>query len=112
MIVLSSLAICTQILCPALKGWLRASYREIDAAKSKPGQPFHSYRNPTLLEPGKVYEFQIEMLPVFHTFRAGHKIWVQIASDDNPIVEALNSHTMHTIYKYLADLCIIPTMLY
>ena len=80
------------------KGWMRASYREIDVAKSKHGQPFHSYRNPTLLEPGKVYEFQIEMLPVFHTFRAGHKIWVQIASDDNPIVEALNSHTMHTIY--------------
>lgn len=81
------------------KGWLQASYREVDVARSKPGQPFHSYRNPTLLEPGKVYEFQIEMLPVFHTFKAGHKIWVQIASDDNPIVEASNSHTLHTIYK-------------
>lgn len=85
-------------VAPLSKGWLRASYREIDVARSKPGQPFHPYRNPTLLEPGKAYEFQIEMLPVFHTFKAGYRILVQIASDDNSIIEALNSHTLHTIY--------------
>jgi len=34
------------------------------------------------LEPKKVYEFQVEMKPVFHTFKAGHRIRLEIASDD------------------------------
>ncbi len=29
-----------------------------------------------------VYEFQIELTPIFHTFKAGHRVWLQIASDD------------------------------
>ncbi len=69
---------------PALltSGFLRASYREVDTAISDPGRPFHPFQNPVLLEPGTVYEFQIELTPVFHTFKAGHRIWIQIASDD------------------------------
>jgi predicted acyl esterase len=64
------------------QGILRASYREVDGAKSRPGQPLHPFRKRDPLEPNTVYEFQIEMLPAFHTFKAGHKIWLQIASDD------------------------------
>lgn len=63
-------------------GHLKASFREIDESKSKPGQPFHPFQNPALPEPNKVYEYQIEIWPIFHTFRKGHKIWVQIASVD------------------------------
>lgn len=64
------------------RGNLKASYREIDETKSRPGQPYHPFRNPVLPEVGKVYEYQIEITPIFHTFKAGHKIWMQIASDD------------------------------
>ncbi len=75
------------------KGHLKASYREVDEAKSKPGQPFHPFQNPVPPEPNTVYEYQIEMLPIFHTFKAGHKIWVQIASHD------FDYHTrQHTVY--------------
>lgn len=77
-------------------GQLKASHREVDEAKSKPGQPFHPHRAPALLETKKVYEFQIPMYPMFHTFKAGHKIWIQIASD-NPMV------TIHTIYNQILD---------
>ncbi len=63
-------------------GHLKASYREVDEAKSRPGQPFHPFRNPVLPKPKVVYEYQIEMRPIFHTFKAGYKIWVQIASID------------------------------
>jgi predicted acyl esterase len=63
-------------------GILRASAREVDEAKSKPGQPFHPFGKRVPLKPNTVYEFQVEMLPAFHTFKAGHKIWLQIASDD------------------------------
>ena len=34
------------------------------------------------LEPNKVYEFQIELRPVFHTFKAGHRLQLTIASED------------------------------
>lgn len=64
------------------QGHLKASLREVDAAKSNPGQPYHPFRNPSRPEPDKIYEYQIELMPIFHTFKAGHKIWVQIASAD------------------------------
>ena len=63
-------------------GHLKASYRQIDEANSKPGQPFHPFQNPVRPEPNAVYEYQIEMIPIFRTFKAGHKIWVQIANED------------------------------
>ena len=64
------------------RGFLRASFRAVDADKSKPGQPFHPFDRMELLEPGTVYEFQIEMRPIFYTFKPGHRLRLQIASED------------------------------
>jgi len=64
------------------KGHLKASFRALDPARSAPGQPFHPFERQELLEPGRVYEFQIELAPLFHTFRAGHRLQLQIASED------------------------------
>jgi predicted acyl esterase len=81
------------------EGTLKASFRAVDPAKSKPAQPWHPFDKQEILEPGKVYEFQIEMIPIFWTFKKGHKIWVQIASDD------LHFHTpLHTL-----DVQLMPT---
>ncbi len=63
-------------------GVLRASYREVDQGRSTPGVPFHPFQNPQLPEAGKIYEYQIGICPIFRTFKKGHKIWIQIASDD------------------------------
>lgn len=76
-------------------GVLKASYRQIDAARSAPGQPFGTFQNPELPEPNRVHEYQIEMIPVFHTFKKGHKIWLQIASDDFDYQDRL--HTIYTL---------------
>ena len=73
------------------RGILRASYKEVDETKSAPGQPFHPFLKRVPLDPNKVYEFRIEMLPAFHTFKAGHRIWLQIASDDLTYPGALHS---------------------
>ena len=73
------------------RGILKGSLREMDNEKSRPGQPFHPFQNPVPLEPNKVYEFQIEMKPVFYTFKAGHRIWVEIASDDVSYFGSLHS---------------------
>lgn len=64
------------------KGNLKASHREVDEAKSSPGQPWHPFQNPVIVQPDRIYDYQIEIQPIFHTFNAGHKIWLQIASDD------------------------------
>lgn len=67
---------------PLSRGILKASFREVDPARSKPGQPFHPFLRQELLEPNKVYEFQIEMRPIFHTIKRGHRLQLQIASED------------------------------
>ena len=63
-------------------GSLKAKYREVDESRSKPGLPWHPFNQAADLKPDTVYEFQIEMQPVFKTFRKGCRIWLKIACDD------------------------------
>ncbi|MBM2832463.1 MAG: xaa-pro dipeptidyl-peptidase, peptidase family s15 [Dehalococcoidia bacterium] len=74
------------------KGWLRASHRELDDARSFPGQPFHTHTNPTPIEPNKVYRYDVEIWPIFRAFKAGHKIRLRIASSDSRTWDANNFH--------------------
>ena len=67
---------------PLSRGILKASFRAVDEAMSGPGQPFHPFDRQELLEPGEIYEFRIEMRPVFHTIRKGHRLELRIASED------------------------------
>ena len=64
------------------RGILKASFRAVDEARSGPGQPFHPFDKMVLLEPGRTYEFRIELRPVFHTIRKGHRLELRIASED------------------------------
>jgi predicted acyl esterase len=63
-------------------GCLKAKFREVDEKMSRPGMPWHSFRKPADLKPNTVYEFQIELQPIFKTFRKGCRIWLKIACDD------------------------------
>ncbi len=80
-------------------GVLKASYREVDESRSSPGMPFHPFQNPVLPEPGKIYEYQIGICPVFRTFKKGHKIWIQISSDDFPYMG--EHYTVYNAYEML-----------
>ena len=67
------------------RGWLRGSHREIDAELSLPWKPVHPHVKEEKLSPGKIYEFNIEILPTGVLFKAGHRIKLQIScSDDKP----------------------------
>ncbi len=83
------------------QGHLKASYIEVDEARSRPGQPFHPFHNPVLPEPNTIYEYQIEISPIFHTFKAGHKIWMQIASEDF-------EYNTHTRTIYVSEMLPVP----
>ncbi len=63
-------------------GSLKTKFRKLDERRSKPGMPWHSFQKPTILKPDTVYEFQIELQPVFKTFKKGCRIWLKISSDD------------------------------
>ena len=52
---------------PLSIGMIRARYRESQSCQK-------------LLEPGRVYEYTIEMRPVGNRFKAGHRIRVEVAS--------------------------------
>ena len=63
-------------------GWLRGSHREIDPARSKPWYPFHPHNRRETLEPGKIYEFKIPIVPTGNLFRGGSRIGLRIGSID------------------------------
>jgi uncharacterized protein len=76
-------------------GALKAKFRETDDKLSRPGLPWHSFQHPQQLQPRTTYEFQIELQPVFKTFKKGCRIWLKIASDD-----ALYS-TLDSVSRYV-----------
>ncbi len=58
-------------------GSLKAKFREVDKSLSLTGMPWHTFSNPQRLSPGTVYEFQIELQPVFKTFKKGRQTLVK-----------------------------------
>ncbi len=63
-------------------GWLKASHRALDPERSTPLAPYHTHADPQPLEPGRVYEFAIEIWPTCWVFKAGHRIRLEIVSFD------------------------------
>ncbi len=69
------------------RGWLKASHKDLDEAKSKPWQPYHPHNKVKPIKPSKVYNFKIEIWPTSNVFKAGHKIGLEISSDDGAPTE-------------------------
>lgn len=67
---------------PVALGWLRASHRALDAARSTPWQPVHSHDTEALLEPGKPVPVDIEIWPSSTRFRAGETLRVVVKGMD------------------------------
>jgi hypothetical protein len=64
------------------RGWLRGSHREVDEKRSKPWLPFHPHKRSQPMEPGVVYEFKIELLPISYLFKAGARVGIRISCSD------------------------------
>jgi putative CocE/NonD family hydrolase len=80
---------------PVSKGWLKASHREKDAARSTSRRPFYTHTNPQPLTPGEIYEFDIEVLPIAYVFKKGHRIRLELANGDSPATDGVFSHPYH-----------------
>ena len=64
---------------PIANGWLRASHRALDPVRSRPWQPFHPHDRTEPLEPGVVYELDIEIVPSCIVIPPGYRLglWVR-----------------------------------
>jgi uncharacterized protein len=65
------------------RGLLKASHRAIDPLRSYYDgstmvQPYRPHTNPQPVVPGEIEQYTIEIFPLGHVFRTGHKILIQI----------------------------------
>jgi len=67
---------------PLALGWLRASHRDLDEAKSKPEQPVHHHKAEERLEPGVPVPLDIEIWPTSVSFEAGEGLRVVVQGKD------------------------------
>lgn len=65
-------------------GYLRASHRALDVGRSREGRPYHPHTEPTMLEAGKAYAFEVEIWPTAWELAAGHELQLRITSVDLP----------------------------
>ena len=99
-------------------GWLRASHRELDEARSTPEQPYLQHQRELLLQPGEVVPVEIEIWPSGTHFAAGETLRVLVKGNDvntyapelfaNRHVSARNKgrHLIHTGGKYDSHLLV------
>ncbi len=67
---------------PIAQGWLRASHRKLDANLSTRERPFHAHDQIQPLDPGEIYELDIEIWPTCLVAPAGYRLAVTVAGKD------------------------------
>jgi predicted acyl esterase len=67
---------------PLAQGWLRASHRKLDTARSKIYRPYHSHDEAQPLTPGEVYKVEVEIWPTCIVLPAGFCVGLQISGHD------------------------------
>src|SRR5438270_336497 len=59
---------------PIAQGWLRASHRKLDPKQSSFYQPYHPHDEIQPLEPGLIYELDVEIWPTSIAVPAGYRL--------------------------------------
>jgi predicted acyl esterase len=67
---------------PVAQGWLRASHRKLDPARSLPYRPWHPHDEKQALEPGRVYELDVEIWPTSIVVPAGYRLAFTVRGKD------------------------------
>ena len=74
------------------KGWLRASHRRTDPKLSTAYAPYYAHTHPQPITPGKVYGFEIAVMPTAHRFARGSRIRLELANGDSSVTELVFAH--------------------
>jgi predicted acyl esterase len=67
---------------PVGQGWLRASHRKLDPARSLPYQPYHTHNELWPLAPGEPVELDVEIWPTCIAVPAGYQIGLSVRGCD------------------------------
>jgi hypothetical protein len=67
---------------PVGLGWLRASHRKLDPARSKPYRPWHTHDEEWPLRPGEPVELDIEIWPTSIVVPPGYRLALTISGKD------------------------------
>ena len=67
---------------PVANGWLRASHRALNADRSRPWQPYHPHDRVEPLEPGEIYELNVEIVPSCVVIPPGYRLGLSVRGKD------------------------------
>jgi uncharacterized protein len=67
---------------PVGQGWLRASHRKLDSARSRPYRPYHTHDELWPLTPGEPVELDIEIWPTCIVIPKGYRYGLKILGRD------------------------------
>jgi len=67
---------------PIANGWLRASHRALDTDRSQPWQPYHPHDRVEPLEPGEIYELNVEIVPSCIVVPPGYRLGLWVRGKD------------------------------
>lgn len=85
---------------PAAVGWLRASHRKLDAARSTAYRPVHTHDEIEKLAPGNVVPVEIEIWPTSVVLDAEEWLALEVGSEDDPDMDPfLHNHPTDRIHR-------------
>jgi predicted acyl esterase len=67
---------------PIALGWLRASHRKLDSARTLPYRPYHTHDEVWPLKPGEPVELDIELLPTSIVVPPGYRLELNVRGRD------------------------------
>jgi len=67
---------------PIAQGWLRASHRWLDRQRSLPHRPYHPHTAAHPLDPGQIYELDVEIWPTSVVVPAGYRLALTVRGND------------------------------
>ncbi len=73
------------------QAWVRASMREVDARRSRPGAPYLPDRRQLPVVPGETMDLRMDLWDTAWTLAPGHRLRLWVGSSDTPNHEALAS---------------------
>lgn len=83
---------------PAAVGWLRASHRKLDEARSLPWRPWHTHDELQKLGPGEIVPVNVEIWPTSIVLWPGERLTLEIASRDDPgLTPFLHTHPVDRV---------------
>jgi predicted acyl esterase len=88
---------------PLARGWLRASHRKLDPARSTAFRPFHAHDEAQKLAPGRPYALDVELWPTSFVFPRGYRMVLTLTARDLE-VEGVPGRILHTRSRALEEL--------